>query len=82
MRLISSQAHWEGMERVRAAASRGEFWYSFYTAVKYQHAAPELLPLEALAGLIEDGSREQYLLRLSEGLETLPLHRPPDPRPG
>jgi SAM-dependent methyltransferase len=35
LRLISSEAHQQGIERVRIAKERGESWYSCYTLAKY-----------------------------------------------
>ena len=37
MRLMTPEAHRRGMERVRAAAGRGETWHSCYTAIRYTH---------------------------------------------
>ncbi len=36
LRLISSEAHQEGMERVRHAQRKGETWFSCYTVLKYE----------------------------------------------
>jgi SAM-dependent methyltransferase len=40
LRLLSDEAHTQGIERVRKAAARGELWRSHYTLYRYRKPTP------------------------------------------